>query len=639
VSGRIASAGFDRARRARMPVVTCRCFSMPTVRSGLDFGDVVVVMQGEPTVRPLDSRPISEIPHLRRAALALWDVLSWTFGTAVVLGFRHDFRITEVQWESVLGYWVLTATLMVALGYATKFYRGRFLVGSFDEAIGLALHYVVVSMVALASAPLVNEALPRSVPVLVPPIALLVSAAGRWFYRALRDRDAAGAPLVAKKVLIYGAGDAGRQVLSLLRRDPDRGHVAVGFLDDNAGKRHLRIQGVPVVGGGDSLVDRAVALDVNAVILAIPAASGRFIGRVQEEAHRAGVEFLVLPRLSELIGGKVALHDIRRVEIADVLGRHQVETNVSTIADYLTGRRVLITGAGGSIGSELARQVHRFGPATLVMLDRDESALHAVQLSIFGHGLLDAPDTVLVDIRDAQALRRAFETQRPDIVFHAAALKHLPMLERFPDEGWKTNVLGTLNMLRLSAEFAVEHFVNVSTDKAADPTSVLGATKRIAEQLTSWHAAQTDRAFISVRFGNVLGSRGSMLETFTTQIEAGGPVTVTHPEVTRYFMTIPEACELVVQAGAVGRAGEVMVLEMGEPVKILDVAKRMIALSGGRSVDIVFTGLRPGEKLHEQLFGNDERASATDHQMIRSVSVPALDPTELNDLAGMVGHP
>jgi FlaA1/EpsC-like NDP-sugar epimerase len=589
-------------------------------------------MEGESSDRPWDMSPISDNPHLRRAALALWDVLSWTFGTAVVLGFRHDFRITEVQWESVLGYWVLTGTLMVALGYATTFYRGRFLVGSFDEAIGLALHYVVVSVVALASAPLVNDALPRSIPVLVPPIALLASAAGRWFYRALRDRGEVPTGDSMKRVLIYGAGDAGTQVLHLVRTSRDPRYAAVGFLDDNPGKRHLRIHGVPVVGDGASLAARATELGADALILAIPAAPGTFIGRVQEAAQHAGVEFLVLPRLSELMGGRVDLQDIRPVEIADVLGRHQVNTSVSSIADYLTGHRVLITGAGGSIGSELARQVHKFGPSALVMLDRDESGLHAVQLSIYGHGLLDAPDTVLVDIRDSDALRKVFEAHRPEIVFHAAALKHLPMLERFPDEGWKTNVLGTLNLLHLAAEHGVEHFVNISTDKAADSSSVLGTTKRLAEQLTSWQAEQTRRSYISVRFGNVLGSRGSMFHTFSAQIEAGGPVTVTHPDVTRYFMTMPEACELVVQAGAIGRSGDVMVLDMGEPVKILEVARRMIAISGAENVDITFTGLRPGEKLHERLFADDEQASPTDHPMIRRVSVPSLDPASLTDL-------
>ncbi|WP_110181053.1 polysaccharide biosynthesis protein [Nocardioides solisilvae] len=577
-------------------------------------------------------------PWMRRGALAAFDIVGWALATAVVLGVRHDFTINEVQWESVLQYWMLSSLLLLLVGYATKFYRGRFLVGSFDEALGLAMHVAAVGGVSLGVATVLNEALPRSIPVLVPPVALLISAAGRWFYRALRTRpsDASGQD-ETRPVLVYGAGDAGRQVLQLLRaeRGTARHLAPVGLLDDNPGKRNLRIQGVPVLGDGTQLAEAAEQTGARAVILAIPDAPGEFVGRVQDEAARVGLEFFVLPRVAEMIGGSVDASAIRPVEISDVLGRHQVTTDLASIAGYLTGKRVLITGAGGSIGSELARQVHAFGPATMTMLDRDESALHTVQLAVHGHGLLDGPETVLVDIRDRDSLRKVFEEHRPEVVFHAAALKHLPMLERFPAEGWKTNVLGTLNLLTLAAEFDVERFVNVSTDKAADATSVLGATKRLAEQLTAWHARETGRPYMSVRFGNVLGSRGSMLHTFNAQIAAGGPVTVTHPEVTRYFMTIPEACELVIQAGSMGTAGEVMVLEMGTPVRILDVAKRMIRHSGAHGVEIVFTGLRPGEKLHEVLFSDGEVSSATAHDMIRSVPVPPVAPSEAAGLENL----
>jgi FlaA1/EpsC-like NDP-sugar epimerase len=571
----------------------------------------------------------------RRGALALWDVVSWALATALVIGVRHDFRLSEVLWNSVFIYWLLASVLLVGVGYATKFYRGRYLVGSFDEAFGLALHFAVVGALTLGASAFMTTPAPRSVVVLTPPMALLISAAGRLFYRALRDRlHADHGPDLGRRVLIYGAGDAGRQVLHLLRGDADE---VVGFLDDNPGKRHLRISGVPVLGDGNQLASVAAGREVDVVVLAVPSASGQLVDRAQKAAQAAGLDFLVLPRVSEMIGGQVSAADIRPVDISDVLGRHQVSTSVTEIAGYLTGKRVLITGAGGSIGSELARQVHKFGPSALVMLDRDESALHAVQLSIFGHGLLNDPNTVLCDIRDRQALDKVFDEHRPEIVFHAAALKHLPMLERFPDEGWKTNVLGTLNLLGVSERHGVAHFVNISTDKAADSTSVLGTTKRIAEQLTAWYAGRGKGHFISVRFGNVLGSRGSMLHTFNAQIEAGGPITVTHPDVTRYFMTIPEACELVVQAGTMGRSGDVMVLEMGTPVKILDVAKRMIELSNARGVEIVFTGLRPGEKLHECLFSDDEHAVVTEHPMIRSVAVPPVDPAELSDLSHAVG--
>jgi len=262
------------------------------------------------------------------------------------------------------------------------------------------------------------------------------------------------------------------------------------------------------------------------------------------------------------------------------------------------------------------------------MLDRDESGLHAVQLSIYGKGLLDTPDMVLCDIRDEQALDEVFALHRPDVVFHAAALKHLPMLEQYPDEGWKTNVLGTLNVLRAATRHGCSTFVNISTDKAADPTSVLGKTKRLAERLTAWYATTHCADYLSVRFGNVLGSRGSMLHTFTTQIKAGGPVTVTHPDITRYFMTIPEACELTIQAAAIGEGGEVLVLDMGQPIKILDVAKRLVA-SSRSAVDIVFTGLRPGEKLHEVLLSENELGERKRHPQISHVAVPPLDPAEV----------
>jgi FlaA1/EpsC-like NDP-sugar epimerase len=574
---------------------------------------------------------------LRRGALAAWDIGCWTLGAAFVIGLRYSFTISEVQWEAVLRYLAISWLLLVVLGVVTKFYRGRFLVGSFDEALGLAFHFLGVAAITVVTSPLVNPTLPRSLPVLAPPIALVGAAAGRWFYRAARARANESFDASSRTALIYGAGDAGRQVLTLMRADPSLRLRAVGFLDDNPGKRHLRLQGVPVVGTGQSLVAAAAEHDAAVVVIAVPGASGELIDRVQRQAADAGLDVFVLPRLGELSGGQVQPQDIRPVEISDVLGRHQIATDLSSIAGYLTGKRVLITGAGGSIGSELARQLHRFGPSSMIMLDRDESALHAVQLSIFGHGLLDSPETVLADIRDKGALREIFGVHRPQIVFHAAALKHLPMLERFPAEGWKTNVIGTLNLLELASEFEVERFVNISTDKAADPSSVLGSTKRLAEQLTAWQAEVTGLPYMSVRFGNVLGSRGSMLHTFNAQIAGGGPVTVTHPDVTRYFMTIPEACELVVQAGAMGDAGAAMVLEMGEPVRILDVANRMISLSHAQGVEVVFSGLRAGEKLHEVLFSEDESAVPTEHPMIRSVAVPPIDPAELRDLALTAG--
>jgi FlaA1/EpsC-like NDP-sugar epimerase len=284
-----------------------------------------------------------------------------------------------------------------------------------------------------------------------------------------------------------------------------------------------------------------------------------------------------------------------------------------------------VTGAGGSIGSELCRQLHKFEPAALIMLDRDESALHGVQLSLEGHALLDRPELVVADIRDSERLAAVFARHRPEVVFHTAALKHLPLLEMHPDEAIKTNITGTLNVLLAAQQHGASRFVNVSTDKAADPTSVLGYSKRITERLTAWAAGRSAMVPISVRFGNVLGSRGSVLTTFLQQLRCGGPVTVTDPEVTRYFMTVAEAVRLVVQAGAIGRPGEVLVLDMGEPVRIVDMVRHLMASVPGR-VELVFSGLRPGEKLHEVLLGADEHDDRPLHPLISQVPVPPLEP-------------
>ena len=566
-----------------------------------------------------------------RAARVLWDCASWVFATVLTVGTRYDFHLQPQQSRAVLVYVVVACLLQVLIGTAMLLYRGRYRTASFEEMYGLGVTVAVVSvaLLVLAFGVLGTDAFPRATAILVPPIALMGMAGARWVYRAWKDRRVrAGGD--AERVLIYGAGDAGYQLIRLITSDPASPYDVIGFIDDARAKRNLRLLGIPVLGGRQRLVDIATERQATTVILAVAGADAEMVRELSEIVEGAGLRFMVLPPLEELFGRRVSLADLREVDIADILGRHQVQTDLAGIADYLTGRRVLVTGAGGSIGSELARQVHGFGPAELILLDRDESALHGVQLSIYGQGLLDTPDMVLADIRDQETVAQVFARHRPEVVFHAAALKHLPMLEQYPDEGWKTNVLGTRNLLRAARANGCTRFVNVSTDKAAAPTSVLGRTKRMAEQLTAWYARGADGAYLSVRFGNVLGSRGSMLHTFMAQIRAGGPVTVTHPEITRYFMTIPEACALVVQAGAVGDPGEVLVLDMGQPVRILDVAHRLIAQSG-RDIEVVFTGLRSGEKMHEVLLSEEERGVRRAHPMITHVAVPPLSPADLDD--------
>ncbi len=522
----------------------------------------------------------------------------------------------------------VAAGLQLALGISSGLYRGRWRLASFDEAVALCGVVAAITLLlagAVGAGSLLGVTLAFSF--LSPFVALSVMLFARGVRRFVLERrrvdESHDMP-----VLIFGAGDAGAQLLRSILGNPLGHYRPVAFLDDDPAKRKLRIQGVPVRGTRDNIAQIARETGSTILIAAVPSAGTATIQALEKAAQAANLEFRVLPPTRELIDGVVTIDDVREVTEDDLLGRRAVDTDLDAIASYLTGSRVLVTGAGGSIGSELCRQISRFAPTELVMVDRDESALHGVQMSIEGRALLDSRNLVVADIRDADRILEVFAEHKPQVVFHAAALKHLPLLEMYPTEGWKTNVIGTNNVLRAASTIGVHHFVNVSTDKAADPTSILGYTKRLAEQLTSWYANRSRGDWVSVRFGNVLGSRGSVLEAFRAQVERGGPITVTHPEVTRYFMTPVEACQLVIQAGAVGHRGEALVLDMGEPVRILDVAERLAA-SAERPIRIEFTGLRDGEKLHEDLISVGELDIRRTHPLISHVSVPALRPTRL----------
>ena len=525
---------------------------------------------------------------------------------------------------------IAAAALQIAAGTASGLYRGRWRLASFDEAV--ALTGVVVFVTAIlagvtAAADLFGLTL--AVSVLAPSVALTMMVIARGARRVFLDRKRRRAKDGAQMpVIIFGAGDGGAQMVRAMRGNLHSTYEPVALLDDDPTKQNLRIQGVPVIGTRNDLAAAAAQAGSTMLVVAIPTAGAKTIADLSQLAEAAGLEVRILPPTQELLDGDVTLADLREVTEADLLGRRVIDTDIDAIASYLSGARVLVTGAGGSIGSELCRQIARFDPKCLIMLDRDESALHAVQLSISGRAMLESRDLVVADIRDADRVGQVFAEHQPEVVFHAAALKHLPLLEMYAEEGWKTNVIGTNNVLRSAAKAGVTRFVNVSTDKAADPTSVLGYTKRIAEQLTSWYANRSRGDWVSVRFGNVLGSRGSVLEAFRAQVAAGGPLTVTHPDVTRFFMTPQEACQLVIQAGAVGYRGEALVLDMGEPVRILDVAKRL-ADAAGQPIDIEITGLRKGEKMHEDLISTGELDIRRAHPLISHVVVPALRPSQL----------
>ena len=519
---------------------------------------------------------------------------------------------------------ILTQALV---GYLVGIYRRRWRYGSFDEVAGLLIT-TTISTALLLVFRLFDRSLnpyPRSVIVIGGFAGVFLMAANRYVWRLAREQLRRPTEQTATKILVYGAGEGGIQMVNTLLRNPSSAYLPVGFLDDNPTTHRLSISGVPVIGGRDNLAEARTKTGATTLLIAIPSADSSLINDISSRAQKLGMDVKIVPPVQNLHERPLNPGDIRDLSDEDLLGRRKIHTDLQQISDYIVNRRVLVTGAGGSIGSELCRQLARFNPAELIMLDRDESALHEVQLSIHGRALLDTPQTVLADLRDAATINHIFESRRPEVVFHAAALKHLPLLERYPLEAYQTNVIGTATLLQAAKNVNVQVFVNISTDKAANPISILGYSKRIAERLTAYFGANTpDGKYISVRFGNVLGSRGSVLMSFRDQIEKGGPVTVTHRGVTRYFMTISEAVQLVFQAGAIGSSGEVLVLDMGEPVSIYDVAMQLVRNSQ-KSVSIEIVGLRSGEKVHEELFGTGEVDTRPEHPLISHVPVSPVN--------------
>lgn len=564
------------------------------------------------------------------------DASLWALCLIAAVWLRFDFSV-PFGFDAVIRLIGFAVVGQIVLGFATRLYLGRSAYGSFDEMTTLV---AVVSAVGLAlvffdATALDRQAAPLSTPIIGSLFMVATAVIARSSMRFARERKATAVPRehAGERILVFGAGDGGTQAINVMLRDPQKRYVPVGILDDDPRLRHRRIRSLQVLGGRDTLRNAANLTSADTLLIAIPSATSELVAGLSDlVANEAPqLKLKVLPSLPELIGGVVGVSDIRELSDDDIIGRHQVDVDTEAVATSIRGRRVLVTGAGGSIGSELCRQLQRCSPSALVMVDRDESALHGVQLSIEGRALLESANLVLADIRDADTVERVFAEHQPDVVFHAAALKHLSMLERHPDEAMKTNVRGTLNVLDACLRHGVERFVNMSTDKAANPESVLGYSKRITERLTADVGARARGNYLSVRFGNVLGSRGSVLGTFQAQIASGGPVTVTDPDVTRFFMTVAEAVQLVLQAAIIGGSGEVMVLDMGAPVRIRDMAQRLIDRSG-KDVRIVFTGLRPGEKLHEELFGDGEKDVRTTHALISHTPVPPLDPSLVLDV-------
>lgn len=441
------------------------------------------------------------------------------------------------------------------------------------------------------------------------------------------------ASLKAKRVLVVGAGQAGESILREIRRNVNLPINVVGLIDDSPKKHSQIIHGAQVLGNSEKIASIVKEMGIDEIIIAIPSASGHELRRIIKLCQDTRVRFKTLPGLQDIIAGKLVSLQLRDIAIEDLLRRPPAEINLAEIAAYITGKTVMVTGAGGSIGSEICRQILPFQPAKLILLGHGENSIFSCNQELLNNEELGniALIPVIADIQDREKITSLFTNYRPDIVFHAAAHKHVPLMELNPEEAVKNNILGTRNLVDAAHTTKVERFVMISTDKAVNPTSVMGASKRIAEKVLKCYARRSQTRFVAVRFGNVLGSRGSVIPLFKDQIERGGPITITHPKMIRYFMTIPEASKLVVQAGSYGKGGEVFILDMGEPVRIVDLAEDLIKLSGlevGKDIEIKFTGIRPGEKLYEELLTASEGITAT-----RNRKIFIARPEEVDEVA------
>ncbi|OCT11042.1 hypothetical protein A8709_04895 [Paenibacillus pectinilyticus] len=413
-----------------------------------------------------------------------------------------------------------------------------------------------------------------------------------------------------KRTLVVGAGSAGLMVARQLIKNNDADLEPIAFIDDNARIHNLDILGIPVVGGVNRITHIVKELQIDNIIIAIPSLGKRDLNIIVQECAKTSAKTQTLPMLEDLVTGKLSVNQFMDVHVEDLLGREPIELDIASISEFVTHKVVLVTGAGGSIGSEICRQVAKFHPQKLILLGHGENSIYSIEMELKDIAEFDQTEfiTEIADIQDARKMMVIMNRHRPDVVYHAAAHKHVPLMERNPEEAVKNNVIGTMNVAMAASKYEVNTFVMISTDKAVNPTSVMGATKRMAEMIIQDMDKSSSTKFVAVRFGNVLGSRGSVIPRFKHQIEKGGPVSVTHPDMIRYFMTIPEASRLVMQAGALAKGGEIFVLDMGEPVKIVDLAKNLIKLSGNsvEDIGIEFTGMRPGEKLYEELLKADE---------------------------------
>jgi FlaA1/EpsC-like NDP-sugar epimerase len=564
-------------------------------------------------------------------ALAWWLSFELRFDQGVPVYYEKLFQ------QTILIVVAIQLVVFVLFRFYDRWWRYVSIRDMWSAARGVTAAVVASSLTVYFFSPVAQVRLPRSVAIMDWLLLLAFVAGSRLLARSVIERPGTGLIARGKEVLVVGAGDAGQLVIREMQRNRQLGYTPIGLIDDDPRKKNLRIHGVRVLGTTDEL--RHIMRDnrPDEVILAIPSASGDVRQRVVNVTREGNIPVKTLPGLYELIAGESDLAtQIRPVQVEDVLGREPVEVDLEATAAYLKHETVLVTGAGGSIGSELCRQIARVGPQRLILVDQGETALFEIERELVDERGFAASIPVLADCKSRTKMHQVFERYQPGVVFHAAAYKHVPLMEANPLESVRNNALATRVLVEAAAEHGAKRFVLISTDKAVNPKTVMGQSKALCEWIVEAYGAREDVAtrYVAVRFGNVLGSSGSVIPIFRRQIAKGGPVTLTHPEMTRYFMTIPEAASLVVQAGSIGGRGDVFVLDMGEPVRILDLAMQMIRLSGKdpeHDIDIEIVGSRPGEKLHEELWGEGEVAEATQHPKIMRVRGPIVDAVWLQD--------
>ncbi len=584
---------------------------------------------------------------VRQLFLVIYDVIAILISLFLAFFVRFEFKILFIDAElspyvETLSKIIITVVLIkLVVLYAMRMYSSLWKYASIEEALQIVFASAIATTGFMGYVLIMQESLPRSIFILTFIFDTALFAVVRLSYRTLRvfkERRRYGVVEV-KNVMIVGAGQAGAAIIKELKSHTELKSKPVAIIDDDESKIGQTMNGVPIVGSRYSIREFVNRYDVDQIIIAIPSADKLTIREIVDEASKTDCDLKIVPGMYELIDGQVDVSALRNVEIADLLGRKEVELDTDAMRSYVTGKVIMVTGGAGSIGSELCRQIAKYNPKQLIILDNYENNTYFLELEL-KHKYNDLNMlSVIANIRDRKRIFDIVEMYKPAIIFHAAAHKHVPLMETSPCEAIKNNVFGTKNVIDAAEAFGVDRFVMISTDKAVNPTNVMGASKRIAEMIIQSKSDSKATKFVAVRFGNVLGSNGSVIPIFKRQIEQGGPVTVTHRDIERYFMTIPEACKLVIQASSFAEHSEIFVLDMGEPVKIVNLAENLIRLSGFKpyvDIKIEFTGLRPGEKMFEELILNRENSIKTDNEKIfierpEQISSDYID-TMLNDL-------